>query len=75
MNVTVKFIANFVLYLFYSLKLVRFQQYVNVLNEAGIPTLVLESFCRLVRHCVTGSGGLYKLIFGKGTKLVIETSK
>jgi hypothetical protein len=26
-------------------------------------------------HCVSTSGGSWKVIFGKGTKLVVETSK
>lgn len=58
---------------------VRFRLDINsmaiVFNKVGILTLVLENLCLLKRHCVTGSGGLNKSVFGKGTKLIIETSK
>jgi len=36
---------------------------------------VSGSFCLVVLHCVTSGSGLNKLFFGKGTKLIVETSK
>uniref|UniRef100_A0A9J7ZAF0 T-cell receptor alpha joining 39 n=1 Tax=Cyprinus carpio carpio TaxID=630221 RepID=A0A9J7ZAF0_CYPCA len=40
----------------------------------GELSLRSASFCLVVLHCVTRSG-LDKLIFGKGTKLIVETKK
>lgn len=34
-----------------------------------------EASCCWVLYCVTTGSGINKIIFGKGTKLIIETSK
>lgn len=37
-------------------------------------TVVLEGFSCVVSCCVTSGGG-YKMIFGSGTRLIVDTSK
>lgn len=34
-----------------------------------------RSYCSAQIYCVTDGTGNYKLIFGKGSKLIVETSK
>ncbi len=43
--------------------------------EKLIEPLRPNSFCFMVLHCVTYGGGNDKIIFGKGTQLIVETSK
>lgn len=46
-----------------------------VVNEADLSSFSLCGFCWAKIHCVTSGSGSFKLMFGEGIKLTIETSE